>query len=308
MLKNKKLILMGVNNPQTIRLISDINKSSKTFTYEIIGWIDSDLSKVGNEYFGYKVLGTPSILKEYKYNDCYLVNNITTNADVRYATTQELLTYKLAFETLVHPSVNIDSVKIGNGCIIHENSILESTVEIDDFVVVSSGSIICHETKVGKYTFISSGVRIAGLVNIGEKVTIFLGAVLAPRLSIESGSIVSAGSVVFEDIRMNTIVSGNPARQISPIVSELLDAKNSETFSLQQRLKKLFKEQFTTLLKIKEDEYFADYDLLPSFEMFRLITSLEEEFSIKILDSEIDEKNLGSFENIIIFINNKNYS
>jgi len=299
---------MGANNPQILRLIDDINKSEREFFYEIVGWIDNDFNKIGNEYFGYKVLGTPEILTESKYSDCYLVNNITTNAKVRYDVTQQLIKYNLEFTTLIHPSVNTHFVEVGEGCIIHENVILEAAACIEDFVVVSSGSIICHETKIAKYSFISSGVKIAGLVNIKECVTIFLGATLAPRLSIKSGSTISAGSTVFEDVDINATVSGNPARKIFPIAPALLNTKNSEILSLKQRLKKLFKEEFTTLLKIKEDEYFVDYDLLPSFEMLRLITSLEEEFNIKILDSEIDEENLGSFENIIIFINNKNFS
>jgi len=299
---------MGANNPQTLRLIDDINKSEREFFYEIVGWIDNDINKIGSEYFGYKVLGTPEVLRESKYADCYLLNNITTNAKVRYDVTQQLIKYNLAFVTLIHPNVNTRFVEVGKGCIIHENVILEAAVCIEDFVVVSSGSIICHETKVSKYSFISSGVKIAGLVNVGECVSIFLGATLAPRLSIKSRSTISAGSVVFEDVDINTTVSGNPARKISLIQSESFEQTKSTVSDIKQRLKQLFTQEFISLLSIEGNEYFADYDLLPSFEMLRLITSLEEEFEIKILDSEIDEENLGSFENIIIFINNKNFS
>ena len=55
---------MGANNPQTIRLIDHINSSDNGTYYEILGWIDNDRSKVGKEFFGYKVLGTFEILKE----------------------------------------------------------------------------------------------------------------------------------------------------------------------------------------------------------------------------------------------------
>ena len=294
---------MGANNPQTIRLIDHINSSDNGTYYEILGWIDNDRSKVDKEIFGYKVLGTFEILKEDVYKECYLVNNITTNANVRDESIKQVRAYNLPFESLIHPSVNTELVAIGNGCIIHENVVLEAGVNVEDFSVISSGSIICHETKIGKCSFISSGVKIAGLVDVQECVTIYLGALITPRVVLEAGSIISAGSVVFENVAKNTKVLGNPAKKISDVIS---DKQIGSAGTTEEKLEELFSREFKSLLNLKKNEYFADYDLLPSFEMLRLITFLEEEFQIKILDNEIDEMNLGSFENIITYINNKN--
>jgi sugar O-acyltransferase (sialic acid O-acetyltransferase NeuD family) len=301
-LKNKKLILMGANNPQTLRLINDINNAQDKIKYEILGWIDNDKSKIGSDYFGFKVLGLPNILNDDLYKDVHLVNNITTDARVRYETTQQLLQYKQNFETLIHPSVNSSFVRIQTGSIIHENVILEAGVFIDEFAVISSGSIVCHESKIGKYSFISSGVKIAGLVEIQERVTILLGATILPRLTIEEDAIISAGSVVVEEIKKSSLVIGNPARAIA---KTFIKTPPSQANSIEEELSFIFAQEFKTLLSIKKDEYFADYDLLSSFETFRLITLLEETFHITIESNEIDEENIGSFEKILLFISDK---
>lgn len=293
-MRNKKLILLGANNPQIIRLIEDINASTIDVNYEIIGWVDNDAAKIGKSYFGYIVLGKPDILTNYK--DCFLVNNITTNAETRYETTQQLKNYKLDFETLIHPGINTHNVTIGSGVIIHESVILESNVEIDDFSVVCSGAIICHESKIGEYSFISSGVKIAGLVKVASQVTILIGATVTARVEVAQKTTISAGSVVFENTEPNTVIMGNPAKTIKKKVDEQID------LNFEEKLFEVLQKDFPKLLGIKKEEYFVDYDLLSSSDTFHLILLIEETFGINIADSDIKEENMGSVENILCFV------
>lgn len=292
---------MGVNNPQTLRLIEDINSFQDDVCYEIVGWIDNDDQKIGNYYFGYKVLGTPDILEDERYHECCLINNITRDALTRYETTKRLQSYDMKFETLISPRVNCEGVTIGEGCIIHEGVILESHVYIDDFVVIATGCIVCHESKIGAYSFLSSGVRIAGLVEVEACVTLFLSAMVSARLNIGEGSTVSAGSVVFEDVKKNQKVLGNPARAISTKNNK----KTQKDDTISNKLNSLLKESFPSLLKIDEEEYFADHDMLTSFELFTLMTALEEHFFLSIKDSEVSEENIGSVSNLKKFIKRK---
>lgn len=300
-LKNKKIIIMGANNPQTIRLIDDINSFGQDIKYEILGWIDNDTTKVGKTFFGYPVLGTPEILSKEIYRDVFLVNNITTDGMVREETTQQLLAYKLPFASLIHPSVNGKDVSFGSGILIHENVILEAGAIIDDYVAIASGAIVCHESRIGAYSFLSSGSVIAGMVDIGRCVTVFLGARIAPRLNIGTSAKISVGSVVVEDVASFALVGGNPARSI--IIDKKQEAIACKNVVLE--LENLLKKNFPQLLGIKRDAYFADYELLKSFETLKLILELEKVFAITIRDEEVDECNLGSFDNLVVFIQSK---
>lgn len=298
MYKNKKLLILGANNPQTLRLIDDINNSKLQESFEVIGWIDNDEKKRGIEFYGYKVLGTPEILTQNEYKDCFVVNNITTSGVIRQKTTQQLLKYKLPFVSLIHPSVNTKDVTIGSGVIIHENVVLEADVHLDSYSCIASGTVICHESNIGKYCFISSGVVIAGLVDVKDCATVFLGARVAPRVTIGKNAVISMASAVFSDVDSGSTVIGNPAKKIQTQIQ-------TPAKTLKQRIDELLKKEFPKLLQIDEEEYFADYELLSSVETLQLILAIEKEFAIKIADSEVDEDNIGSLSNLYAFIATK---
>jgi sugar O-acyltransferase (sialic acid O-acetyltransferase NeuD family) len=208
------IIILGANNPQTIRLINDIN-SNKNYLDDkinVLGWIDNDVTKVGQTIFGYKVLGTPDILSDNKFKSVFLVNNITRDGLVRKLTTEQLLIFKLPFISLVHPSVNIENVKIGRGVIVHEGVIIEDSCIIDDYVAIAAKTSIAHESYIGKYSFLATNVTTAGLVEIGESVTIWTSATITPRIKIGDRVKVGAGSVVLSNIEADKTVFGNPAR------------------------------------------------------------------------------------------------
>jgi acetyltransferase-like isoleucine patch superfamily enzyme len=97
------------------------------------------------------------------------------------------------------------------------------------------------EIRIGKHCRFGSAVavfdapghpadpvaRLAGLpsadgevrpIAIGDNVWIGTGAVIFPGVTIGDGSIVAMGSVVMTDVPGNTMVAGNPARQVRTLV------------------------------------------------------------------------------------------
>lgn len=204
---------MGANNPQTIRLIDDINETS-TEKHEILGWVDNDLTKEGRIFFGFSVLGPPDILSTQKYRDVFVVNNITRNGIVRRETSKQLLSYDLPFASLIHPNINTKYVSIGEGVVVHEGVLIEANCKISSYCAIGSGTIIGHETTVGEFTFVGINVSIAGGVIIGQAVTIWTSAVIGPRVRIGYESIIGANSTVLSNIEPNSTLAGNPARTI----------------------------------------------------------------------------------------------
>jgi acetyltransferase EpsM len=209
----KNVVILGANNPQTLRLISDINQSSIE-KINILGWIDNDNNKIGKYLFGIKVLGTPEILKNIDKSNLYLINNITRDGITRKETTISLLKYNIPFLNLIHPKVNMTNVKIGTGVIIHEGVYIEEDCEVHDYCAISVKTSIAHETKIGRFSFLATNVTISGIVNIGEAVTIWTSATIIPRLIIGNNAKIGAGSVVLNNIENDVTVYGNPARKL----------------------------------------------------------------------------------------------
>ena len=207
-----RLILLGANNPETIRLIEDINVVREQFG--MVGWVDNDAAKHGSSYLGFPVLGAPDVLRRPEYRDCELVNNVTRNGRERRKTSEQLESYGLRFASLVHPRVNARHVEIGPGVIVHHGAMLEAGCRLEAHSAVANGAVIGHDATVGRYSFVAANSVVAGHVVLEEAVTIWIGAVVTPRLRIGRGAVVGANAAVFANVGPGDTVMGNPARRI----------------------------------------------------------------------------------------------
>lgn len=204
------LIIAGANNPETLRLIEEINKVNER-QINIIGWVDNDKNKIGTLIFGYKVLGDFDILKDVAYKKCYIFNNITRDAKTRNEATERLKQYKLKFISLIHPSINLDHVKIGNHIYIQEGSIIQANSVVSDHCVIFPLTLIGHDSFIGENTIIAAHVSVGGFCEIKQNVTIWMGAKIAPRLCIGKNSVIGMNATILSDVPENVTVATKPS-------------------------------------------------------------------------------------------------
>ncbi|MFY8127193.1 MAG: acetyltransferase [Chitinophagaceae bacterium] len=209
------LILIGANNPETLRMISAINKPEKKIN--VIGFLDNDESKVDSNFWGYTVLGKTSNIKTDYLKNCFFVNLITGNMAARFEVSKEIAKQGGKFANFIHPSVNLEMVELGVGNYIQESVVVQACVTIGNNSSIHIGSMVGHECKIGNSSFIAHGCNLSGFTNIEDGVFLGAGVSTVPRVTIGKWSIIGTGAVVTKDIPPFSVAVGNPAKVIKQI-------------------------------------------------------------------------------------------
>lgn len=208
-----KIVFLGANNPETLRDISAQKNVIPNF--EVVGFLDNDKSKIGKDFHGYKVLGEMKKAAELVDLDAVrFLNLITRDCQTRLITSLEIAKLGGSFTNLIHPSVNLEEVRVGTGVYIQENVILQAKSAIGNNSAINAGSIVSHETKLGNSVFLAPGCHLAGCIEVGDGVFFGVGSTVMPRIKIGKWSVIGAGSVVIRDVPPYSVVVGNPGRVI----------------------------------------------------------------------------------------------
>ena len=218
-----KVILLGANNPETIRVIHAVQRVNPNF--EVLGFIDNNPAKKNVTFHGFKVFGGFEELESLPINDVFFVNLITGSTKTRYETSLHLANMGCKFTNLIHPSVDLTMTKLGVGNYIQENVIIQAEAQIGDNSSIHIGAFVSHETIIGNSVFIAHAVSISGKVKVGDGTFIGTNASIIPRLKIGKWCTLGAGSVVIRDVPDYATVVGNPAKIIKIAEPTYVDGK-----------------------------------------------------------------------------------
>ena len=206
------IIFIGANNPETARMMRAVKENDQNINF--LGFIDNDPKKKGHKFLGLPVFGGFKVAEKFVKNENYFVNLITRDCVTRFETSLAISKMGGRFTNFIHPSVNLEMVKMGVGNYIQEGVILQANVIIGNNSSVHMGSLIGHESSIGHSVFIAHGCNISGLVKIEDGVFIGSGVTVIPRLTIGRFSFIGAGTVVIKDVPSYSVVVGNPGRII----------------------------------------------------------------------------------------------
>ncbi|MPQ44856.1 acetyltransferase [Clostridium tarantellae] len=208
----KDLVIIGAGGfgREVAWLVEEINENKKQ--WNLLGFIDDDISKQGKELNGYKILGTLEYLKG-KENIYYVC--AVGASKLRSLIVDRCNKFDLKAATLIHPNVNISKTnKIGEGSIITSRNIITVNCIIEEHVIINLNCTIGHDVIIKDFVTINPSVSISGNCVIEKCVQIGTGARIIQQKIIGENSIIGAGAVVVKDIEKNKTAVGVPAKII----------------------------------------------------------------------------------------------
>jgi len=184
--------------------------------YEIIGFLDDDANKHGQNVNGISVIGSVSELNNMKDNQEIAVFVPIGNNKTRIDILNNAKTLNFKTPSFIHSSVCIHStVKIGASVyILPVTNIMPHTI-IEDNVMISMGVNIAHHTTLRCGCFLSQGVNVGASIVICEKAFLGIGSTIMTGIKgIGINATIGAGAVIIKDVPSNAVVVGNPGQII----------------------------------------------------------------------------------------------
>lgn len=183
---------------------------------EILGMLDTDPTRIGQQVLGEHVLGTEEIIEKYSPEEVCLVNAIGSSS--LPTSRQKLFTkFKLlgySFLSVIHPAAIISKdISLGEGAQLMAGSIVQPGCAIGDNVILNTGASIDHDCQIGNHVHIAPGVVCSGSVIIGDCSHVGVGSVIIQNISIGAHCLVGAGAVVIKNFTDNSKIVGVPAEQ-----------------------------------------------------------------------------------------------
>ena len=197
-----------------------INRTKPQF--EFVGYLVSDLSKLGPQDSREAVLGDFRWIEKHRHAVDALAVGVGTPS-VRVKLAQQLCTAfpEIEWPAIVHPTaiLDYDSAKLGEGIFVGAGFVSTVNLDLQPFALCNFGTTIGHESQIGRGSVINPGANISGGVVIEDEVLIGTGAQVLQYLTVGSGATVGAGAVVTRNIPNRTTVVGIPAREVKKTIA-----------------------------------------------------------------------------------------
>jgi sugar O-acyltransferase (sialic acid O-acetyltransferase NeuD family) len=198
------------------------------FGRELYGWLLSD-SKIQNKndiFFiddNEQKLSSDSemrkkylgIIKDFKSSthDTFLLG--VSDPKIKLLIVEKLKQQNIYLTSYVHESSIISQRSIvGQGIVVCPFVTVSLGARIGDYTTVNRHSSIAHDVKIGDYCSIMGFSELMGWSELESLVYVGSHTSILPKVKIEEGAKIGAGSVVILDVKSGASVFGNPAREI----------------------------------------------------------------------------------------------
>lgn len=181
--------------------------------YNILGFMDEDTNKIGQELCGLPIFGK-DYLESNKTEALYMVIAMSSPA-AKEAVLEKLKSYNIEFPNFISPLSWISQgVKLGRGILVYPNTTIDFETEISDFVTVNAGCSVGHNVTIGRFSTLAPGVNLAGFTKIEEKADLGIGCCSIQKVEIGRQSVVGGQAMLIRNVEPGKTVVGVPAKII----------------------------------------------------------------------------------------------
>lgn len=213
-MNTKDLVIIGAGN---VGGFIAYNQDLFFEKYNILGFYDDDVNKIGRQFYGYTVMGNTDQVSSLSRGTAVVIGIGSPKAKKKIH--QKLADNGFSFPSFISKNVWLSKhVQTGEGVIIYPGVSINYETVIEDFVILNMNCAIGHNCLVSKYCTLAPGVNFAGFTKLEEGVDIGIGVSSKQNILVGAFSIVGGQSMLIKNVAANSTVAGVPAHPIKKIL------------------------------------------------------------------------------------------
>ena len=206
----KKLIMLGAGNVGGF-LSYNIDMFG---SYDVLGFLDDDVTKIGKKYYDHFVLGKISELMSFQSDEVAAVICIASPR-TRASVAERVISLGMECPNFIAGQAWLSKeVDLGFGNIVYPGVSINYESKLRNFTIVNMNCAIGHNCEIESFATLSPGISLAGFTRIGECAEIGIGAATRQGVQIGRNAVVGGQSMVINDIPDYARVVGVPSKML----------------------------------------------------------------------------------------------